>query len=55
MVVVVWVGRGGEEVYVCVLWGLGGCVWGGETLIRNDENQINSGSPILLRAQHFER
>lgn len=31
------------------------CVWVGGTMIRNDENQINSGSPILLRAQHFER
>lgn len=27
----------------------------GGTMIRNDENQINSGSLILLRAQHFER
>lgn len=51
---VVWVGGGGEEVCVCVM-GVGGVRGGGETLIRNDENQINSGSPILLRAQHFER
>lgn len=30
-------------------------VEGGWAMIRNDENQINSGSPILLRSQQFER